>query len=26
MTGSARCESVPVSPWPGKCFAVASIP
>ena len=20
------CESVPVSPWPGKCFAVASIP
>ena len=26
MTGSARCESVPVSPWPGKCFAVASMP
>jgi len=26
ITGSARCESVPVSPCPGKCFAVASMP
>ena len=26
ITGSAMCESVPVSPCPGKCFAVASIP
>ncbi len=26
MTGSAMWESVPVSPCPGKCFAVASMP
>ena len=26
MTGSARCESVPVSPWPGKCLAVGEHP
>ena len=26
ITGSAMCESVPVSPCPGKCLAVASIP
>ena len=25
-TGSARCEFVPVSPCPGKCFPVAIIP
>ena len=26
MMGSEMCESVSVSPWPGKCFAVASMP
>ena len=26
ITGSARCESTPVSPWPGKCLAVAMAP
>ena len=26
MTGSEMCESTPVSPWPGKCFAVAIAP
>ena len=26
MTGRARWLSVSVSPWPGKCLAVASIP
>ena len=26
MTGSPRCESTAVSPWPGKCFAVAITP
>jgi hypothetical protein len=25
-TGSARCESTSVSPWPGKCFAQAATP
>ena len=26
MTGSSMCESVRVSPWPGKCLAVVSAP
>ena len=25
-TGRPRCESTSVSPWPGKCFSVASMP
>ena len=26
ISGRPRCESVAVSPWPGKCFAVAITP
>ena len=26
ITGSEMCESIPVSPWPGKCLAVAIAP